>query len=118
MSVSVTAIIISALVFGMILIFIRYIVHKDNIRHVNRRGQLEMMVGRQVIIESNLFGYQNQNQNQNQNLQASIPPRYELAIAENNNPLQRVNEPILNRENTRPASRPPSYESRVFTLQE
>ena len=55
MSVSTVAILLSVLAFGIILIFLRYLIHRQNMHHINRGGQLEMMVGRQVILESRLF---------------------------------------------------------------
>jgi hypothetical protein len=113
MSVSAVAILLSALAFGIILIFIRYLIHKQNMHHINRGGQLEMMVGRQVILEGRLFGYNIPRQNQV--TQGPIPPRYEVAVAEDRN-LE--NEANLTHENTQPLSRPPSYESRIFTLQQ
>ena len=105
MSVSLAAVILSILAFILILAFFRYLVHKDNRiyrgRIRNRNRQLEIMIGRQIILESGL-GYGNQNQQ----LQ-HIPPRYEEAIQTSNT-----------HESSRPASRPPSYESRIFSLQQ
>ena len=107
------AVLLSALAFGIILIFIRYLIHKDSMRHINRGGQLEMMVGRQVILEGALNGYQNQIR-----LQGPVPPRYEVAVSESL-PINH-NQPQNNtsHESSRPSSRPPSYESRIFTLQQ
>lgn len=116
MSISVAAVIISVIAFGLILIFLKYLFHKDNMRHINRGGQIEMMVGRQVILEGRLLGYQNQNHGQAS--QPVVPPRYEVAVEEAINSIDTYHETPLNHENTRPSSRPPSYESRVFTLQQ
>ena len=107
------AILLSALAFGIILIFLRYLIHRQNMHHINRGGQLEMMVGRQVILEGRLFGYHIPRQHQPS--PAQVPPRYEVAVAEARNTEQSLNS---THESTRPLSRPPSYESRVFNLQQ
>ena len=112
MSISVAAVILSALVLGIVLIFLKYLIHKDNMRHIDRGRQLELMVGRQVIHESRLLGYQTRNSH------VPVPPRYEVALEEARNSIDNDHETQLTHENTRPDSRPPSYESRIFTLQQ
>ena len=86
--------------------------------HINRGGQIEMMVGRQVILESRLFGYHIPRQNQPS--PAQVPPRYEVAVSEttriNNETLPKLN--ITGHENTRLPQDPTNYESRVFTIQQ